>query len=73
MVAGSEEFYIKENDEQKIRMYFLDAYEDHIKHAGTIYLFGRVFTNNQASASCAVILTNVQRQIYFLPKEMASF
>lgn len=68
--AGQEAFYIKENEQQMIRMYWLDAYEDNIKHPGTIYLFGRVFIKDIVSASCAVVVTNVERQVFFLPKDM---
>ena len=73
VVAGSEDFYVKENDQQMIRMYWLDAYEDNIKHAGTIYLFGRVYTCGNASASCCIVVTNVERQILFLPKDGVGF
>lgn len=34
VVAGSESFYVKEDGRQMIRIYWLDAYEDPVKHSG---------------------------------------
>ncbi|WKX92015.1 hypothetical protein Q1695_010220 [Nippostrongylus brasiliensis] len=69
VVAGSEAFYVKENGQQVIRMYWLDAYEDPVKHSGTVYMFGRVNVGGDKWASCCVTVKNIFRQVFFLPRE----
>ncbi|PIO55902.1 hypothetical protein TELCIR_22707, partial [Teladorsagia circumcincta] len=69
VVAGSEAFYVKEDGQQMIRMYWLDAYEDPVKHSGTVYLFGRVNVSGNKWASCCVTVKNIFRQVFFLPRE----
>ncbi|CAI4228859.1 unnamed protein product [Auanema sp. JU1783] len=68
VTAGTESFYEKENDEQFVRMYYLDAFEDPMKHSGTVYLFGRVMKTKTVSASCCLVLKNIQRQVFILPR-----
>ncbi|KIH51785.1 hypothetical protein ANCDUO_18122, partial [Ancylostoma duodenale] len=69
VVAGSEAFYVKEDDQQMIRMYWLDAFEDPVKHSGTVYLFGRVNVSGNKWASCCVTVKNIFRQVFFLPRD----
>lgn len=69
VVAGSESFYVKEDGRQMIRIYWLDAYEDPVKHSGTVYLFGRVNVGGNQWASCCVTVKNIFRQVFFLPRE----
>ncbi|PIO77205.1 DNA polymerase [Teladorsagia circumcincta] len=73
VVAGSEAFYVKEDGQQMIRMYWLDAYEDPVKHSGTVYLFGRVNVNGNKWASCCVTVKNIFRQVFFLPRATKLF
>ncbi|KAK6014440.1 DNA polymerase [Ostertagia ostertagi] len=69
VVAGSEAFYVKEDGQQMIRMYWLDAYED----PGTVYLFGRVNVSGSKWASCCVTVKNIFRQVFFLPRGTNTF
>ncbi|VDM79663.1 unnamed protein product, partial [Strongylus vulgaris] len=72
VTAGSEAFYVKEDGQQMIRMYWLDAFEDPVKHSGTVYLFGRVNVSGSKWASCCVTIKNIFRQVFFLPRETVS-
>ncbi|EFO26754.2 hypothetical protein LOAG_01730 [Loa loa] len=54
--------------ESTLRFYWLDAFEDPIKIPGTVYLFGRLI-NDGLSESCCVIVKNIWRQVFFLPRE----
>ncbi|KAK6106251.1 DNA polymerase (pol2) family protein [Brugia pahangi] len=51
-----------------LRFYWLDAFEDPIKMPGTVYLFGRLM-NGSISESCCVVVKNIWRQVFFLPRE----
>ncbi|TKR94314.1 hypothetical protein L596_008611 [Steinernema carpocapsae] len=65
------EFVLQKTDNSlTIRMYYLDAFEDYMKHPGTVYLFGRV-QHKTASWSCCVILKNIPRHYYVMVKEGA--
>ncbi|KAE9418198.1 hypothetical protein Angca_008996, partial [Angiostrongylus cantonensis] len=68
VVAGAEEFYVNDGGKQMIRMYWLDAFEDPVKHSGTVYLFGRVNIRGDKWASCCVTVKNIYRQVFFLPR-----
>ncbi|UYV73481.1 POLA1 [Cordylochernes scorpioides] len=55
--------------ESVFRFFWLDAYEDHLKHPGVIYLFGKVWLKEAKShVSCCVIVRNVERKVYLLPR-----
>ncbi|KJH48178.1 DNA polymerase, partial [Dictyocaulus viviparus] len=69
IVTGAEEFYVKEEGKQMVRMYWLDAYEDPVKHSGIVYLFGRVHVGGGSWASCCITVKNILRQVFFLPRE----
>uniref|UniRef100_A0A915BCS9 DNA polymerase n=3 Tax=Parascaris univalens TaxID=6257 RepID=A0A915BCS9_PARUN len=42
--------------------------EDPMKFPGTVYLFGRVI-NKSISESCCIIVRNIWRRVFFLPRE----
>ncbi|CAG9534489.1 unnamed protein product [Cercopithifilaria johnstoni] len=54
--------------ESVLRFYWLDAFEDPVKIPGTVFLFGRLI-NGGISESCCVIVKNIWRQVFFLPRE----
>ncbi|KAM3720368.1 DNA polymerase alpha catalytic subunit [Dirofilaria immitis] len=54
--------------ESVLRFYWVDAFEDPIRMPGTVYLFGRLI-NGGISESCCVIVKNIWRQVFFLPRE----
>uniref|UniRef100_A0A8R1HXF4 DNA polymerase alpha catalytic subunit n=1 Tax=Caenorhabditis japonica TaxID=281687 RepID=A0A8R1HXF4_CAEJA len=66
--TGSEPFYVTRNGEKAIRMYWIDAYEDVHKANGTVYLFGKVKTSSNSWESCSVVVKNIQRKVYFMPR-----
>ena len=59
-----------ENGDKVLRFYWLDAYEDYYKHPGTVWLFGKVYVESAKSyVSCCVTVKNIERQVFFCPKE----
>ena len=54
--------------ESLYRFYWLDAYEDVYKQPGTIYLFGKVATSPSTFVSTCVVVREVERLVYFLPR-----
>ncbi|GMS97926.1 hypothetical protein PENTCL1PPCAC_20101, partial [Pristionchus entomophagus] len=67
---GSEAFYLESEDGKKtLRVFWMDAYEDDRKHPGVVYLFGRVFTRPGVSSSICIVVKNIRRQIFLLPKQ----
>ncbi|XP_067669020.1 DNA polymerase alpha catalytic subunit-like [Haliotis asinina] len=58
-----------ENGDQVLRFYWLDAYEDHYKQPGVIFLFGKVWIDSaKTHVSCCVTVKNIERRVYFLPR-----
>uniref|UniRef100_A0A672FGR7 Polymerase (DNA directed), alpha 1 n=1 Tax=Salarias fasciatus TaxID=181472 RepID=A0A672FGR7_SALFA len=56
--------------EQVFRFYWLDAFEDQYNQPGVVYLFGKVWIESAEShVSCCVSVRNIERTIYFLPRE----
>ncbi|XP_039983546.1 DNA polymerase alpha catalytic subunit isoform X2 [Xiphias gladius] len=56
--------------EQVFRFYWLDAFEDPYSQPGVVYLFGKVWIESAKShVSCCVTVKNIERTIYFLPRE----
>uniref|UniRef100_A0AC35TZ82 DNA polymerase n=1 Tax=Rhabditophanes sp. KR3021 TaxID=114890 RepID=A0AC35TZ82_9BILA len=49
-----------------IKMFYSDAFEDPKRNATRAYLFGRL----ENGKSCAILLNNIQRQVYFVPKNI---
>ena len=59
-----------ESGDKVLRMYWLDAYEDPFKHAGTVWLFGKVYIEKaKAFVSCCVAVKNVERNAFLLKRE----
>ncbi|KAK0424730.1 hypothetical protein QR680_008817 [Steinernema hermaphroditum] len=51
-----------------IRMYYMDAFEDYVKHPGTVYMFGRV-QHKGVARSCCIVLKNIERQFFVMVKQ----
>ncbi|CAL2036593.1 unnamed protein product [Caenorhabditis brenneri] len=69
--TGSEPFYVMGGngiDTNAIRMYWIDAYEDVHKTNGTVYLFGKVKTSANSWGTCSIIVKNICRKVYFMPR-----
>uniref|UniRef100_A0A915PPC7 DNA polymerase n=1 Tax=Setaria digitata TaxID=48799 RepID=A0A915PPC7_9BILA len=69
-LVTSADTLIRKNSDGKsvLRFYWLDAFEDPVRIPGTVYLFGKLF-NGGISESCCVVVKNIWRQIFFLPRE----
>ncbi|KAJ8385816.1 hypothetical protein AAFF_G00181720 [Aldrovandia affinis] len=56
--------------ELTFRFYWLDAFEDQYNQPGVVYLFGKVWIESaEAHVSCCVAVRNIERTMYFLPRE----
>uniref|UniRef100_A0A6Q2XJS3 DNA polymerase n=1 Tax=Esox lucius TaxID=8010 RepID=A0A6Q2XJS3_ESOLU len=56
--------------ELMFRFYWLDAFEDQYSQPGVVYLFGKVWIESaQDHVSCCVSVKNIERTMYFLPRE----
>ncbi|XP_078147531.1 DNA polymerase alpha catalytic subunit isoform X1 [Centroberyx gerrardi] len=56
--------------EQVFRFYWLDAFEEPYNQPGVVYLFGKVrIESAKAYVSCCVAVKNIERTMYFLPRE----
>ncbi|KAF4797856.1 hypothetical protein TURU_069929 [Turdus rufiventris] len=59
-----------ENDDQVLRFYWLDAYEDQFSQPGVVFLFGKVWIESATTyVSCCVTVKNIERTVYLLPRE----
>ncbi|XP_015343581.1 DNA polymerase alpha catalytic subunit isoform X1 [Marmota marmota marmota] len=59
------------DEEQVFQFYWLDAYEDQYNQPGVVFLFGKVFIESaKTHVSCCVMVKNIERTLYFLPREM---
>uniref|UniRef100_A0A8B9Q979 DNA polymerase n=1 Tax=Apteryx owenii TaxID=8824 RepID=A0A8B9Q979_APTOW len=59
-----------ENDDQVLRFYWLDAYEDQYSQPGVVFLFGKVWIESANTyISCCVTVKNIERTVYLLPRE----
>ncbi|XP_060038786.1 DNA polymerase alpha catalytic subunit isoform X2 [Erinaceus europaeus] len=59
-----------EDEEQVFQFYWLDAYEDQFSQPGVVFLFGKVWIESaQTYVSCCVMVKNIERTLYFLPRE----
>nr|XP_048305741.1 DNA polymerase alpha catalytic subunit isoform X2 [Myodes glareolus] len=59
------------DDEQVFQFYWLDAYEDPYNQPGVVFLFGKVWVESaQTHVSCCIMVKNIERTLYFLPREM---
>lgn len=65
-----------QNGEKVLRFYWLDAWEDKFVKPGVVFLFGKVYAdpgNKKAGVvSCCLIVKNVNRKLYLLPREYVS-
>lgn len=65
-----------ENGDKVLRFYWLDAWEDRFVKPGVVYLFGKVYVNpsntKEGCLSCCVVVKNVNRQLFLLPREFVS-
>ena len=62
--------------EKFLKFYWLDAWEDRFVKPGVVYLFGKVYVNpsnkKAGCASCCLVVKNVNRQMFLLPREYVS-
>ncbi|XP_029786584.1 DNA polymerase alpha catalytic subunit isoform X2 [Suricata suricatta] len=59
------------DEEQVFQFYWLDAYEDQYTQPGVVFLFGKVWiASAKTHVSCCVMVKNIERTLYFLPREM---
>nr|XP_006813201.1 PREDICTED: DNA polymerase alpha catalytic subunit-like [Saccoglossus kowalevskii] len=59
-----------DDGDQVFRFYWFDAYEDHYKQPGIVYLFGKVWIESaKCHVSCCVAVKNIERRVYLLPRE----
>lgn len=65
-----------ENGEKILKFYWLDAWEDRFVKPGVVYLFGKVYVNpsnkKAGCVSCCLVVKNVNRQLFLLPREYVS-
>ncbi|XP_028966378.1 DNA polymerase alpha catalytic subunit [Galendromus occidentalis] len=54
--------------ETVFRLFWLDAYEEPYAHPGTVYVFGKTTVSN-SSVSAAIVVKNIPRKLFFLPRE----
>ncbi|XP_035693536.1 DNA polymerase alpha catalytic subunit-like [Branchiostoma floridae] len=60
--------------ESVLRFYWIDAYEDQYKRPGVVYMFGKVWIESaRAHVSCCVVVRNIERSIFLLPRETRLF
>uniref|UniRef100_A0A8D2DS93 DNA polymerase n=1 Tax=Sciurus vulgaris TaxID=55149 RepID=A0A8D2DS93_SCIVU len=71
-VDSSELPLVKGTDEEQVfQFYWLDAYEDQYNQPGVVFLFGKVCIESAKTyVSCCVMVKNIERTLYFLPREM---
>jgi len=57
------------NGESVLRMFWFDAFEDHLKQPGIVFLFGKVWAESaKQHVSCCVSVRNIERRVYLLPR-----
>lgn len=65
-----------ESGEKVLKFYWLDAWEDRFVKPGVVYLFGKVYANpsnkKAGCVSCCLVVKNVNRQMFLLPREYVS-
>lgn len=65
-----------EKGEKVLKFYWLDAWEDRFVKPGVVYLFGKVYAKpsdkKAGCLSCCVVVKNVTRQMFLLPREYVS-
>lgn len=59
-----------EAGENIFRFYWWDAYEDPFRMPGVVNLFGKFYLESSKKyVSCCVVVKNIPRRIYILPRE----
>lgn len=57
------------NGESILRLFWFDAFEDHMKQPGIVFLFGKVWAESaKQHVSCCVSVRNIERCVYLLPR-----
>jgi len=57
------------NGESVLRLFWFDAFEDHLKQPGIVFLFGKVWVESaKQHVSCCVSVKNIERCVYLLPR-----
>jgi len=57
------------NGESILRLFWFDAFEDHLKQPGIVFLFGKVWAESAKQyVSCCVSVKNIERCVYLLPR-----
>jgi len=57
------------NGENILRLFWFDAFEDHLKQPGIVFLFGKVWAESaKQHVSCCVSVKNIERCVYLLPR-----
>ncbi|XP_967510.2 DNA polymerase alpha catalytic subunit [Tribolium castaneum] len=60
---------VKIDDKSVFRFFWWDAYEDPFIKPGVVVLFGKTYhTQTKTHVSCTVIIRNIDRRIFFLPR-----
>ena len=60
---------VKYTNDEKMEVFWIDAYEDKYNPSGTIYLFGKVFIADiNSHVSCCVVVNNIDRILYVAPR-----
>lgn len=73
---GQIPLHTNKDGEKVLKFFWLDAWEDRFAKPGVIYLFGKVYLNPSnkmaGCASCCLVVRNVSRQLFLLPREYVS-
>jgi len=57
------------NSESILRFFWFDAFEDHLKQPGVVFLMGKVWVESaKQHVSCCVSVKNIERCVYLLPR-----
>ena len=54
--------------QESLDFYFLDVHSDNFRGNGSVYLFGKVRDGKGGWQSCSVIVKNMQRNLFFVPR-----
>jgi len=69
-VTGGKDGVPALEEDGSLHMYWLDAYEDPYNAPGTVYLFGKVRSDDVTGfSSCAVVVKGLERNVFVLPRE----
>lgn len=57
------------SSEESLLFYWLDAYEDKYNQPGVVFLFGKIEVSPNTFASCSLIISGIERELYVAPKK----